>query len=84
MGNKYIYVMYEYDCNEILTAEMKNRSDKQIIRTFTELTEDLKIHGIKPGVNIMDNKSSTALKMKMPSMNVKYQLVGGELIKPEI
>ena len=26
-GNIYIYVMYVYDCNTILTASMKNRSD---------------------------------------------------------
>ena len=27
-GNKHIYVMYMYYCNTILTAAMKNRSDK--------------------------------------------------------
>ena len=27
-GNKYIYTMYVYCCNAILTAEMKNISDK--------------------------------------------------------
>ena len=34
--------MYVYDCNAILTAEIKNRSDKEMIREFAELTEDLK------------------------------------------
>ena len=43
IGNKYIYGMYVYDCNTILMTEMKNRSDKEIIWAFTELTEDLKI-----------------------------------------
>ena len=34
-GNKYIYVMYVYDCNDIITTAMKNRSDKDTIRDFT-------------------------------------------------
>ena len=29
--NKYIYVMYVYDCNVILTTAMNNRSDKEMI-----------------------------------------------------
>ena len=61
-GNKYIYVMYVYDCNYILTTSMKNRSDKEIIQPFTELTEDFKIHGINPGFHFMDNEGSTAFR----------------------
>ena len=34
-GNKYIYVMYVYECNAILTIATKNRSDKETIRDFT-------------------------------------------------
>ena len=34
-GNTYIYVMYLYDYNSILTTAMKNRSDKEMIRAFT-------------------------------------------------
>ena len=34
-GNKYIYVMYVYECNVIITTSMKNRSDKEMIRDFT-------------------------------------------------
>ena len=74
-GNKYIYVMYVYDCNKILTIAMKNRSDKYIIRSFTSLTEDLKIRGINPGFYFMDKEASTALNLTMTTMNIKYQLV---------
>ena len=38
--NKYIYVIYVYYCNAILKIEMNNRSDKEMIRGFTYLTED--------------------------------------------
>ena len=41
-GNKYIYVMYVYEFNAILTTAMNNISYKEIIRAFTSLTEDLK------------------------------------------
>ena len=54
-GNKYIYLMYVYECNAILTTAMKNRSDKEIIRVFASLTEDFKIRGINPGFHFMDN-----------------------------
>ena len=67
--------MYVYYCNYILTTSMKNISDKDTIRAFTSLTEDLKIQGINPGFHFMYNKSSTTLKMTMNYMNIKYQLV---------
>ena len=54
---------------------MKNISDNEMIRDFTSLTEDLKIRGIHPGFHFMDNEASTALKMTMMTMNIKYHLV---------
>ena len=54
---------------------MKNRSDKEMIRDFISLTEDLKSQVIHPGFHFVDNKASTALKLTMTTMNIKYQLV---------
>ena len=54
--NKYIYVMYVYDCNVILTTLTKNRSDKDMIRYFTELATDFKNCGINPRSHFMDNE----------------------------
>ena len=67
--------MYMYDCNAILTIATKNISYKEMIRSFTYLTEDLKRRGINPGFYFMDNEASAALNMTMDSMNTKYQLV---------
>ena len=67
--------MYVYDFNAILTTTMNNRSDKEMIRAFISLTEDLKIRGIHPGFHLIDNKVSTALKLTMATMNIKCQLV---------
>ena len=33
-GNKYISVMYGYECNAILTAATKNRSNTETIQSF--------------------------------------------------
>ena len=74
-GRKYIYVMYMYDCNTILTTATNNRSGNEMIQSFTYSTEDLKRRGLNPGFHFMDNKASAVLKMKMTSMNIKYQLV---------
>ena len=46
--NEFIYIMYVYDCNAILKNVMKNRSDKEMIQDFTELTTDLNIRIINP------------------------------------
>ena len=54
---------------------MKNRSDKEMMWDFSELTEDLKSCGINQGFHFMDNEASTALKMTMTTMDIKYQLV---------
>ena len=53
---KNTYVMYVYVCNAILTTSTKNRSEEEMIRDFTGLTEDLKFRGINPGFHFMDNE----------------------------
>ena len=73
--NKYIYVMYVYDCNTILTTVTKNRNDKEMIQAFTELITNLKIHGINPGFHFIDKIVSSASKMEMATMDINHQLV---------
>ena len=67
--------MYVYDCNAILTTEMKNGSDKEMIRDSTSLTEDLKRRGINQGFHFMDNEAYTSLNITITTMHTKYQLV---------
>ena len=67
--------MYVYGCNAILATAKKNRSHKEMMQSFKDLTEDLNICRINPGFHLMDNELSTVLKTKMASMNIKYQLV---------
>ena len=46
-----------------------------MIRAFSSLTEDIKNQGIHPGFHFMDNEATTALKLTMMTMNIKYQVV---------
>ena len=62
--------MYLYDFNTILTAPIKNRSEKEMIRELIEFTKDLKKSGLNPGFHVMDNEASTAIKNKMTSMEI--------------
>ena len=64
--------MYAYGCTAILTTEIKNRIDQEIIEDFTELTTDLKIFRINPGLHFMNNKASTAFKISIKTMDIKY------------
>ena len=54
---------------------MKNISDNNMIRAFTSSTEDLKIRGINSGFHFMYNEVSTALKLTIMTIYIKYQLV---------
>ena len=64
--------MYVYIFNGILMMEMKNRSDKEMIRDFIEVSTDLKIREINPGYHFIYNESSIALKMTMTTMDINY------------
>eukprot|EP00978_Attheya_sp_CCMP212_P033692 scaffold137258_cov30-Attheya_sp.AAC.1 len=61
-GNQYIFILYDYDSNAILSRAMKNRSDKEITRVFSELADTLKDRGFKPQYHVLDNECSAALK----------------------
>ena len=52
----------------------KNRSDKCIIRDFTESTTDLKIRVINPGLHIMEHKAPPVSKNTTETMDIKFQL----------
>ena len=63
--------MYVYGCNAILMTALENRSDKEMILYFTELTTDFKRRKIKPGFHFMDNGALPYLKMIMIAVDIK-------------
>jgi len=73
-GNKYIFVLYDYDSNAILARAMKNRSDSEMVKVFTELADYLTTRGFKPQYQVLDNEASKALKKAIVGQNITYQL----------
>jgi hypothetical protein len=52
---RHIFVLYDYDSNAILTRAMKNRSDSEMVRVFTDLAVQRRF---KPKYQVLDNEVS--------------------------
>jgi hypothetical protein len=73
-GNKYILVLYEYDSSSVLSAPMKNRRDKEMVRAFDLLIQSLIIHGLQPLLQLLENEASLALMNYLTKQGIDYQL----------
>jgi hypothetical protein len=73
-GKKYILILYDYDINRVLSAPMKNRGDKDMIRAFALLVQSLIIRGLKPHLQRLDNEASLALRNYLTKQGINYQL----------
>ena len=57
-GNKYLFILYDYDNNSILVVPMKNRTEKEFIRVFQYLNEHLSERCLKPNYMRLENEAS--------------------------
>jgi hypothetical protein len=73
-GNKYILIMYDYDSNSVVSAPMKNRGDKHMVRSFELLIQSLIIRGLKPSLQRLDNDASLTLMNYLIRQGINYQL----------
>jgi hypothetical protein len=73
-GNKYILILYDYESNIILSAPMKDRGDKYMVRVFDLLIHSLIIRGLKPSLQRLDNEASLALRNHLTKQGIDYQL----------
>jgi hypothetical protein len=73
-GNKYILILFDYDSNSVLSAPMKNRGDKEMVRAFDFLIQSLIIRGLKPHLQRLDNEESLALRNYLTKQGINYQL----------
>jgi hypothetical protein len=53
---------------------MKNRGDKDMVRTFDVLIQSLIIPGFKPSLQCLDNEESLALRNYITKQGIVYQL----------
>jgi hypothetical protein len=85
-GNKYILILYDYDSNSVLSAPMKNRGDKDMVRAFDLLIQSLIIRGLKPHLQRLESEASLALRKYLTKQGISYQLAphiftGGVMLK---
>jgi hypothetical protein len=73
-GNKYILILFDYDSNSVLSAPMKNRGDKDMVRAFDLLIQSLIIRGLKPSLQRLGNEASLALRNYLTKQGIDYQL----------
>jgi hypothetical protein len=73
-GNRYILILYDYESNSVLSAPMKNRGDKEMVRAFDLLSQSPIIRGLKPSLQLLDNKASLALRNYLTKQGIDYQL----------
>jgi hypothetical protein len=73
-GNKYILILYDYLSNSVLSAPMKNRGDKEMVRAFDFLIQSLILRGLKPHMQCLDNEASLALRNYLIQQGITYQL----------
>ena len=75
LGHKYILVCYVYDCNAILTAPMKNKSETEHLRAFNLLHTYLVDRGFTPNHQRLDNEASANFKSNLRQKGIDFQLV---------
>jgi hypothetical protein len=66
--------MYDYDSNSVLSAPMKNRADKEMVREFDFLIQAFITRGLKPHLQHLDNEASSALRNYLTKQGINYQL----------
>jgi hypothetical protein len=73
-GNRYILILYDYDSNSVLSAPMKNRGAKGMVRAFDLLIQSLIIRGLRPSLQRLDNEACLALRNYLTKQGIDYQL----------
>jgi hypothetical protein len=73
-GNKYILILYDYDRKSVVSAPMKNRGDKEMVRALDLLIQSLIIRGLKPSLQRLENEPSLALINYLTKQVIDYQL----------
>ena len=72
--NRYIFVLYTYDLNEIMMKCMKNRGDSEMEGVFEKCYARLEKVGIKPTMNLLDNECLAAIVSFFARVETDYQL----------
>ena len=72
--NQYIFVLYYYDTNAILSRKINNKQVAGISDAFQYLYNILKAKINDPNLYIIDNEASSKMKEEMIKYEISYQL----------
>ena len=73
-GNQYIFILYDYDGNAILSKAIKSRSAKHIKEAWEYCNAIVTKHGNEVKLHVLDNEASATLKEALRKNNITYQL----------
>ena len=74
-GNKYQMILYHFNSNSIWVEATKNRSEGEMILARTRALQRMKVCGLAPTRQVLDNEASTAYKQAIRDSGMTYQLV---------
>ena len=73
-GNKYLFVLYDYDSSYITLVPIPSRTKFQLLKAYKTSIELLEQRGFKPKLQFMDNEVSKLLKEYMFKEHIDFQL----------
>jgi len=74
-GNNYIFILYDYDSNAILSTAIPNRRSKTLTTAWTATFTKLQSNGYAPDLHILDNECSSDLKAAFTKYKIDFQRV---------
>jgi hypothetical protein len=73
-GHRYLMIAYDYDSNAILAEPMTSQTGPALLAAYKCIHQTLTLRGLRPKLQRLDNKASTALKQYMLDKGVDFQL----------
>ena len=73
-GNKYLFLLYDYDADDIDDVPMPSRAKHQILLAYKKNTDMLRKRWFTPKLQRLDNKVSQILQNFTEEQGVTFQL----------
>ena len=73
-GNKYVFVLYDYDSNYIAARAIPSRTKEHLVTAYRSIISLLLKRGLRPHLQRLDNEVSNLMRTEMEAQQVSYQL----------
>ena len=74
-GSKYIMIMYDYDCDAIMSTPLRSKAGLEQLSSLKKLHDNLRKQGQDTTVNFMDNEAPKCVTNYLVDSKLSYQLV---------